>query len=151
MSERQESVLSRLSAQSALSRIGSSLSMKTQGTSDTLDRAALEKRKQLAYSTRRHVNIYDSVKIMKSPIPFVNKSEEVRALIRDSLKKNVLFNNVTDAQMESIVMAMKAQKIAKDTKLIEIDDIGNTFYVIQSGTFALLNRKGKKQKTMKGK
>lgn len=63
------------------------------------------------------------------------KSDDIKKMILNAVKYNVLFMNLTASQMETIVNEMYLLDIEKGNKIITQGDVGNHCYVVEKGTF----------------
>lgn len=71
----------------------------------------------------------------------IEKSEEQRTRIKESVKNSFLFKNLDNEQYEDVVNAMAEHKAAAGDKVIEQGGIGDFFYIVQTGRFeALISR-----------
>jgi len=126
-----------------------------------VDNLRAEEKLKIAMKAKRRGDIYGaSLEVVKRTgsrtgrlksfkIPRFEKSQESISIIKAALDKNVLFNDLTEEQMNMIIMAMKPRKVAKLTTLITEGDQGYNFYVIQKGHFQFF-KKGKMVYEAKG-
>lgn len=129
-------------------------SKKTYDGDRVVDDLRAEEKLKIAMKAKRRGDIYgDSLeevrrtgsrtgKLKSFKIPRFEKSKESINIIRDALLKNMLFKDLSPAQLDMIIMAMKPRKVAKLTTLITEGDQGYNFYVIQKGHFQFF-KKGK--------
>jgi len=68
-------------------------------------------------------------------LAMIKKSEESEALIMKALSNNVLFNSLGDMELQLMVGTMKAQTCAPEEILINQGEMGDNFYVVESGSF----------------
>ena len=61
-------------------------------------------------------------------------------MIKEATSKNALFAGLTSSQSVAVISAMFAVDCAEGQVVIEQDDVGDNFYVIESGEFAVLIR-----------
>jgi cAMP-dependent protein kinase regulator len=63
----------------------------------------------------------------------VPKSSETKALIRDLLSKSILFSNIEDRDMETIVGAMEIKQVRTGDQVIKQGDDGFELYIVGAG------------------
>jgi CRP-like cAMP-binding protein len=63
------------------------------------------------------------------------KDAATRRMVLDAIKVNMLFRNLAPEQQESIVDKMWLRDVPPATKIITQGELGDTFYVVQSGEF----------------
>ncbi|KAI8977406.1 camp-dependent protein kinase regulatory subunit [Mycotypha africana] len=64
----------------------------------------------------------------------IPKSEEQMERIKKSISNNFLFRNLDEDQYMDVVHAMSEKRVPKDVRIIEQGDVGDYFYVVESGT-----------------
>lgn len=68
--------------------------------------------------------------------PRYPKSSEQEARLRTAVSKNFLFTHLDDEQSAQVLGALQERKIpARDVTVIAQGDVGDYFYVVESGTF----------------
>lgn len=67
-----------------------------------------------------------------------DKSDDVKANIEKALLQNVLFSNLDSEQLEEIVNEMYRIEVKAGTKIIKQGDMGDNFYVVESGEFDIM-------------
>jgi len=65
------------------------------------------------------------------------KTEEIRSLIFDAIKPNVLFENDTKAEVLQIIDVFKPQEYKKGDVVIQQGDEGSEFFVVESGNLTI--------------
>lgn len=68
-------------------------------------------------------------------VSHVAKDKETGRMILKALKKNILFNNYSEARINLFLRALKPRKTKKNEVIITEGDHGHNFYVINSGRF----------------
>lgn len=96
---------------------------------DTNVRFAKRDAKRAAIDTE----ILDNFEIDKSKVK--PKTAEESLWLMKCIKSNLLFQNMSSGQKSELVEYMYLETIAENTTLIKQGEEGNTFYVIQKGTF----------------
>lgn len=71
-----------------------------------------------------------------------DKSDSIQKLIARAVKDNILFANLESSQVSQIVEEMYKIDVAPGTDLIKQGDLGDNFYVVESGTFEIYVAKG---------
>lgn len=66
----------------------------------------------------------------------IPKSDQQKAFLQESLKKNFLFKNLQTEQYDDVLNAMNKIKVTKGKWVIEEGDDGDYFYVVDSGEFS---------------
>jgi cAMP-dependent protein kinase regulator len=69
------------------------------------------------------------------PLPVFQKSDAQLARIRLSISNNLIFRDLDEEQETGVVMAMQERQVAKDEVVILQGDVGEYFYVVESGHF----------------
>jgi cAMP-dependent protein kinase regulator len=68
--------------------------------------------------------------------PTYPKTQEQVSRLRTSVSRNFLFSHLDDDQTEQVLGALQERKIpAKDVKVIAQGDVGDYFYVVETGSF----------------
>lgn len=68
--------------------------------------------------------------------PTYPKTQEQLGRLRTSVSRNFLFSHLDDDQTEQVLGALQERKIpAKDVKVIAQGDVGDYFYVVETGSF----------------
>ena len=70
------------------------------------------------------------------------KSDQVRCFLIQSVSKNVLFKNLDEKQIHSIVDDMFRLEIPAETVVIRQGDTGDYFYAVESGLFDIFVSRG---------
>lgn len=70
----------------------------------------------------------------------VPKSAETKSLIRELLSKSILFSNIEDRDMETIVGAMEIRTAQAGEQIIKQKDDGNELFVVGSGQLKCTKR-----------
>lgn len=70
----------------------------------------------------------------------VPKDPQTKGLIRDLLSKSILFMNLEDRDMETIVMAMEVKKVSAGEQVIKQGDDGFELYIVGSGQLKCTKR-----------
>ncbi|KAJ1988343.1 hypothetical protein H4R33_002475 [Dimargaris cristalligena] len=65
----------------------------------------------------------------------IPKSDDQRSRIRTSIANNFLFRNLDDEQYRDVVDAMAEKPVPNHEAIIQQGDIGDYFYVVETGTF----------------
>lgn len=115
-----------------------------------------ERQLQEAFSAKRHKNIIDvsveveadvglkgggSAGIMKrvvsysKDIPVVEKPQDVKDFIEYAIKRNVLFSDLTEEQLEKVIGSMSSEDVKAGESLIVQGDEGEEFFVVDQGSF----------------
>eukprot|EP00585_Thalassiosira_rotula_P002035 CAMPEP_0196143800 /NCGR_PEP_ID=MMETSP0910-20130528/13719_1 /TAXON_ID=49265 /ORGANISM="Thalassiosira rotula, Strain GSO102" /LENGTH=763 /DNA_ID=CAMNT_0041405287 /DNA_START=117 /DNA_END=2408 /DNA_ORIENTATION=- len=81
--------------------------------------------------------LYDKQDFMSFRKVSYEKTEEIRSLIFDAIKPNVLFENETKAEMLQIIDVFKPQEFKKGDVVIQQGDEGSEFYVVESGNLSI--------------
>ncbi|KAF7721831.1 hypothetical protein EC973_004094 [Apophysomyces ossiformis] len=68
---------------------------------------------------------------VKKVIP---KSEQQCERIRAAIENNFLFKNLDEEQYQDVVHAMEEKRVPNNTRVIEQGDVGDYFYIVESGT-----------------
>lgn len=68
----------------------------------------------------------------------IPKTDQSRKRIEDAIKGNLLFKNLDQEQRHRIIDAMFERSVPQDTLVIKQGDPGDNFYVIESGSFAVI-------------
>merc|ERR1711871_979852 len=76
------------------------------------------------------------------PLPVYEKSEAVRQRLKQIVSKNILFQNLDNAQMSSVLDAFFEVKYASGDNVIVQGDEGDNFYIIDEGQFDVFVQSG---------
>lgn len=68
--------------------------------------------------------------------PVQAKPEEVREMIVAAMHKNILFRDLSEEQRTHVLNSMTREEVAPGVKIIEQDDKGDSFYVVEAGSFS---------------
>ncbi|KAJ1971848.1 hypothetical protein H4R35_005017 [Dimargaris xerosporica] len=71
----------------------------------------------------------------------IPKSDEQRTRIRTSIGTNFLFRNLDEEQYRDVVDAMVEKHVTNQERVIQQGDIGDYFYVVETGTFDVFVQK----------
>ena len=78
----------------------------------------------------------------------VDKSSEDRALIKSAIKNNALFKGFLDAELDEFIDVFSPESVDSRSTVIRQGDIGNTFYVVQSGALDIFINMGKEDQVV---
>jgi cAMP-dependent protein kinase regulator len=67
------------------------------------------------------------------PLPVYPKSQDQVSRIRASIMKNFMFRGLDEEQERGVIGAMQEIRVAKDEVVIRQGDVGEYFYVVESG------------------
>eukprot|EP00511_Aplanochytrium_stocchinoi_P010338 CAMPEP_0204865970 /NCGR_PEP_ID=MMETSP1348-20121228/15349_1 /ASSEMBLY_ACC=CAM_ASM_000700 /TAXON_ID=215587 /ORGANISM="Aplanochytrium stocchinoi, Strain GSBS06" /LENGTH=775 /DNA_ID=CAMNT_0052017635 /DNA_START=77 /DNA_END=2404 /DNA_ORIENTATION=+ len=103
-----------------------------------------------AFKAKRRKRVFDSKveaigkgkRHASYKIPRINKSTEAQGFIRSSLQQNLLLSHLSPAQLDLVVNAMKLRKVAASTVLFESGDVGDRFYIVESGVYTFYTGEG---------
>lgn len=73
-------------------------------------------------------------KLDKTSNPGLYLSNEKRRLLDSSVAKNFIFNNMDEDSIESVLGALQEKSIPNGTEIITQGDVGDYFYIIESGS-----------------
>lgn len=79
----------------------------------------------------------------------IEKSQEQRKRIRESVKNNFLFKNLDDEQYDDVVNAMAEKKVNAKVEVIKQGGVGDYFYIVESGSFDVFVAKSSADKPVK--
>mmetsp|Transcript_11715 Transcript_11715/g.17200 ORF Transcript_11715/g.17200 Transcript_11715/m.17200 type:complete len:813 (-) Transcript_11715:117-2555(-) len=65
---------------------------------------------------------------------FTPKSEEEKTFLEEALADTFLFSYMSKSERDRLINSMKKKSVEAGTKIIEQGDVGDYFYVIESGT-----------------
>jgi len=97
-----------------------------------------------ALSAKRRGDVFDdsfepsSVKFEFSLNPMLSKHDESIGFLKDALRKNILFRDLTSNQLEKVLGALTRKKVNQGKEIIRQGDKGNRFYIVESGSFSIL-------------
>ena len=84
------------------------------------------------------------------PVEVVPKTEAERAQIRDAVRTNFLFSHLIDEQANQLFDVMRRLPVESGDVVIRQGDVGDQFYVVDSGEFAVtVDMGGKSVEVMK--
>jgi cAMP-dependent protein kinase regulator len=69
------------------------------------------------------------------PLPVFPKSQDQLRRIRDSIRSNIIFQNLDEEQENGALNAMREVKVQKGEVIIRQGDVGEYFYVVETGLF----------------
>jgi cAMP-dependent protein kinase regulator len=73
--------------------------------------------------------------IPEEPLPVFPKSDDHNSRIRASISNNFIFRDLDEMQEKGVIGAMQERQVAKDEVIILQGDVGEFFYVVESGHF----------------
>lgn len=76
---------------------------------------------------------FEAMDLHNFTTPVFPKSTEEEALLKKALKKNFVFEHLTDRELRPFILAFEKESVAPNTVLITEGDVGDYFYVIASG------------------
>ena len=82
----------------------------------------------------------NNVVVNLNSLPKVLKSEEATERIKACIAKNVLCNHLSQEYKDAVIAAMKEVKVAKGEALIKQSDLGDFWYVLDSGAFEVMKK-----------
>lgn len=69
---------------------------------------------------------------MANPVQYL--SNEKKRLLDSSVAQNLVFNNMEEDSIKSVIGALQEKNVAKGTEIISQGDVGDYFYIIESGS-----------------
>lgn len=109
-------------------------------------RSKSEGRKKMK-KKRNAMTVDQSFKVYKKIT--VDKSSEERTLIKSAIKFNPLFTDFADSDMEDFIDVFSPKSVSGGFTVIKQGDMGNTFYVVQSGALDIFLNMGDEGTEMK--
>ena len=83
--------------------------------------------------------------------PVIEKTAEQIEFLQRALQNNFIFLDVNEAELHYFVMAMQSETIATiGTKIIQQGDMGDYFYIVESGTIDFVQETTKTSSTVMG-
>jgi len=110
--------------------------------SETFDEPANTRRVEAFEGQIARVNKAGRTKIKSQPIDldedFVpssyEKTEQQRDFLRKILKRNFIFNGLSDKEMSLLIDAMQKEEASVGTTVIKQGDVGDFYYILENGT-----------------
>ena len=107
---------------------------------------------------RRRKRLFDSSiearnreeRVVSFRIPTIKKSEASEEFIRGALQRSLFLSHLASSQLEAIVKAMKLRKVAGSTVMYDEGDVGDRFYIIQTGVFTFYKGANKETSEARG-
>ena len=65
--------------------------------------------------------------------PYYDKTDQQRSFLDKVVRETVIFMDLVDEERNQLIDAMQAQTVPKDTVIIQQGDVGDFFYIVESG------------------
>jgi len=109
-----------------------------------VDNLRAESKINLALNAKRRGDIFDesftpdAKELQNFKKPLVTKSDGVVSLLEDAMHKNILFRDLSSSQLQYVLNALSKKKVKSKTIVIEQGEEGDTFYIVEKGSFRFI-------------